>query len=172
MVSTNFTSRMILSDTPIVEMLLIDKFSKSGIMFEKTDCKSDLCGTGITCYVSGSKKSLYIKRNSSRYFNSLNFLVTLNKNNLSVFNNALYVFIDEVANCLYLVEGVSLLTYIINNSHKVCVSDKLNNSYYIIIPKVDIMSLTGNNDNVIKYNEGISNLLALNRDECLFNNLL
>ena len=163
-------NRAKLVDEPIVEMLLSRKYLKSGIKFMKADLQSDFEGTDIVYYVNGKKRSLNVKRNSSKYFNSPNFTITVKKDKLDVYNNTSFVFIDEVADCLYIVDGVELLKYILNHSNNMRQSDK-NNNYYIIIPKNDIISMIDNKEYIIKYNKAIANLFAIGRDESNYMNL-
>ena len=70
MKSTCAVNRAKLVDEPIVEMLLSNKYSKAGVRFMKADLQSDFDGTDIICYANGTKRSLNVKRNSSKYFNS------------------------------------------------------------------------------------------------------
>ena len=166
-------NRAKLVDEPIVEMILSHKYFKSGIKFMKADLKSDFDGTDIICYSSGSKRILNVKRNSSKYFNSPNFSIAVNKDNLSVYNNTSYVFIDEVADCLYIVDGITLLKYILENADNVRQSDKKPDNFYIVIPKRDIIAMIGDNkDHIIKYSKAIAILFANGRDESQFTNLI
>lgn len=172
MKSTCAANRAKLVDEPIVEMLLSHKYYKSGIKFMKADLKSDFDGTDIICYANGTKRSLNVKRNSSKYFNSPNFSIAINKNKLNVYNNTSYVFIDEVADCLYIVDGMYLVKYIIKNYDNVKQSEKKPGNFYLIIPKNDIINMIGDNrDRIIKYNKAIANLFAAGRDESMYMNL-
>ena len=172
MKSTCAANRAKLVDEPIVEMLLSNKYYKAGIKFMKADLQSDFDGADIICYANGVKRSLNVKRNSSKYFNSPNFSITINKNKLNVYNNTSYVFIDEVADCLYIVDGMDLVKYIIENNDNVRQSEKKPGNFYLIIPKKDIINMIGDNrDHVIKYNKAIANLLAAGRDESMYMDL-
>lgn len=166
MKSTCAANRAKLVDEPIVEMLLSHKYYKAGIKFMKADLQSDFDGTDIICYANGIKRSINVKRNSSKYFNSPNFSIAINKNKLSVYNNTSYVFIDEVADCLYIVDGIDLVKYIIEKYANVRQSEKKTDNFYLIIPKKDILNMIGDNrDHIIKYNKAIANLLELGRNE-------
>lgn len=166
MKSTCAANRAKLVDEPIVEMLLSHKYYKAGIKFMKADLQSDFDGTDIICYANGMKRSINVKRNSSKYFNSPNFSVAINKNKLSVYNNTSYVFIDEVADCLYIVDGIDLVKYIIEKYANVRQSEKKPDNFYLIIPKKDIINMIGDNrDHIIKYNKAIANLFELGRNE-------
>lgn len=166
MKSTCAANRAKLVDEPIVEMLLSHKYYKAGIKFMKADLQSDFDGTDIICYANGMKRSINVKRNSSKYFNSPNFSVAINKNKLNVYNNTSYVFIDEVSDCLYIVDGIDLVKYIIEKYSNVRQSEKKHDNFYLIIPKRDIINMIGNNrDHIIKYNKAIANLFELGRNE-------
>lgn len=166
MKSTCAANRAKLVDEPIVEMLLSNKYYKAGIKFMKADLQSDFDGTDIICYANGVKRSINVKRNSSKYFNSPNFSIAINKNKLNVYNNTSYVFIDEVADCLYIVDGMDLVKYIIENNDNVRQSEKKPGNFYLIIPKRDIINMIGDNrDHIIKYNKAIANLFELGRNE-------
>lgn len=172
MKSTCAANRAKLVDEPIVEMLLAHKYFKSGIKFMKADLQSDFDGTDIICYANGIKRSLNVKRNSSKYFNSPNFSIAINKNKVDVYNNTSYIFIDEVADCLYIVDGLDLYKYILEKSDNVRQSDKKADNFYIVIPKRDIIAMIGDNrDHIIKYNKAIANLFAAGRDESMYMNL-
>ena len=172
MKSTCAVNRAKLVDEPIVEMLLSHKYYKSGIKFMKADLQSDFDGTDIICYANGMKRSLNVKRNSSKYFNSPNFSIAINKNKLNVYNNTSYVFIDEVADCLYIVDGMDLFKYIIEKYANVKQSEKKPGNFYLVIPKKDIINMIGDNrDHIIKYNKAIANLFATCRDESMYMNL-
>lgn len=166
MKSTCAANRAKLVDEPIVEMLLSHKYYKAGIKFMKADLQSDFDGTDIICYANGMKRSINVKRNSSKYFNSPNFSIAINKNKLNVYNNTSYVFIDEVSDCLYIVDGIDLVKYIIEKYSNVRQSEKKPDNFYLIIPKRDIINMIGNNrDHIIKYNKAIANLFELGRNE-------
>lgn len=166
MKSTCAANRAKLVDEPIVEMLLSHKYYKAGIKFMKADLQSDFDGTDIICYANGMKRSINVKRNSSKYFNSPNFSVAINKNKLNVYNNTSYVFIDEVSDCLYIVDGIDLVKYIIEKYSNVRQSEKKPDNFYLIIPKRDIINMIGDNrDHIIKYNKAIANLFELGRNE-------
>lgn len=166
MKSTCAANRAKLVDEPIVEMLLSHKYYKAGIKFMKADLQSDFDGTDIICYANGVKRSLNVKRNSSKYFNSPNFSIAINKNKLNAYNNTSYVFIDEVSDCLYIVDGMDLFKYIIEKYDNVKQSEKKPDNFYLIIPKKDIINMIGDNrDHIIKYNKAIANLLELGRNE-------
>ena len=166
MKSTCAANRAKLVDEPIVEMLLSHKYYNAGIKFMKADLQSDFDGTDIICYSNGMKRFINVKRNSSKYFNSPNFSIAINKNKLNVYNNTSYVFIDEVADCLYIVDGIDLVKYIIEKYDNVRQSEKKPDNFYLIIPKRDIINMIGDNrDHIIKYNKSIANLLELGRNE-------
>ncbi len=166
MKSTCAANRAKLVDEPIVEMLISNKYYNAGVKFMKADLQSDFNGTDIICYSNGMKRSLNVKRNSSKYFNSPNFSIAINKNKLNVYNNTSYVFIDEVADCLYIVDGIDLVKYIIEKYDNVRQSEKKPDNFYLIIPKRDIINMIGDNrDHIIKYNKAIANLFELGRNE-------
>lgn len=165
-------NRAKLIDEPIVEMLLSRKYLNSGLKFMKSDIQSDFDGTDIVCYFNGVKRNLNVKRNSSKYYSSPNFTISLDKNNLEIFNNTSFVFIDEVADSLYVVDGTALLKYILNNTDNIKQSANNSNKSFVILPKKDILSIIGNSENcVIKYNKQIARLFEMNRDEAKFKNL-
>jgi hypothetical protein len=173
MKSTCAVNRAKLVDEPIVEMILSHKYFKSGIKFMKADLKSDFDGTDIIYYSNGVKRSLNVKRNSSKYYNSPNFSIAINKDKVDVYNNTSFVFIDEVADCLYIVDGVELFKYIISKADNIAQSNKNPDNYYLIIPKRDIISIIGNNkDSIIKYSKSIANLFTAGRDESIYKNLM
>ena len=173
MKSTCAANRAKLVDEPIVEMLLSHKYYKAGIKFMKADLQSDFDGTDIVCYANGVKRSINVNRNSSKYFNSPNFSIAINKNKLNVSNNTSYIFIDEVADCLYIVDGIDLVKYIIEKYDNVRQSEKKPDNFYLIIPKRDIINMIGDNrDRIIKYNKAIANLFAAGRDESMYMNLI
>lgn len=166
MKSTCAANRAKLVDEPIVEMLLSHKYYKAGIKFMKADLQSDFDGADIICYANGVKRSINVKRNSSKYFNSPNFSIAINKNKLNVYNNTSYVFIDEVSDCIYIVDGIDLVKYIIEKYDNVRQSEKKPDNFYLIIPKRDIINMIGDNrDHIIKYNKAIANLFELGRNE-------
>lgn len=172
MISTCAANRAKLVDEPIVEMLLSHKYFKAGIKFMKSDLQSNFDCTDIICYADGVKRSLNVKRNSSKYFNSPNFSIAINKNKLDVYNNTSYVFIDEVADCLYIVDGMDLLKYIIDRYDSIRQSDKKADSFYIVIPKKDVIAMIGDSDDhIIKYSKSIADLFAAGRDESKYMNL-
>lgn len=157
-----------LIDEPIVEHILSEKFFKSGIKFMHADKQSDFEGTDIICMVNGTKKSINVKRNSSQYWNSPNFTLPVDKNNLSCFNNSTMVFIDEVANSLYVVDSFYILSYIIQHYDNLRVS-KNPKKHYIIIPKQAIVEMISDVPNsIIKYDNVIAERLAEGRDESKF----
>ena len=168
MIYTNCAAnRARLVDEPIVETLLTKKYFKSGVKFMHADLSADFSGTDIICSINGVNKSLNVKRNASKYWNSKNFTITFYKDKLNIFNNSTFVFIDELADCLYVVRGDSLLKYILEHSDKVFPS-KAGSSFYIIAPKCDIAEMTSNGGTVIKYSKRVAKILENNRDESMF----
>lgn len=163
-------NRAKLVDEPIVEMILSRKFYKSGIKFMKSDLKSDFEGTDIICYSNGVKKNLNVKRNSSKYYDSPNFTLTINKTKIDTFRNTQFVFIDEVADCLYLVSGESLCKYILEKERNLRETEK-ENMFFMILPKKDIASLVDSENGIIRYNKAVANLLATCRDESVYADL-
>lgn len=159
------TNRSRIIDEPIVESILSRRYAQSGIKFYK-EFDSDY--SGIVCYSNGIKKTLFVRRNSSKYYNSPNFSLSFNKNNLSSYYNSMFAFIDEVADCVYIVDGISLLTYIVEHSEYVKQSDTNSNNYYVIIPKKSIISLIKSDAQCIKYSKQIADILESNRDESKF----
>lgn len=165
-------NRTRLIDEPIVEMLLNKKYAKSGIKFMKSG-SSDSDGTDIICYGNGTKRNLNIKRNSSKYYRSQNFSINVNKNKMGCYSGNTYVFIDEVADCLYIVDGMQLLNYILEHADNVKQSESNSNCYYIVIPKSDVaLMVPDKNYGIIKYNKSVANLLAIGRDESQFTGLI
>lgn len=164
-------TRSRLVDEPIVEMLLTKKYLKSGIKFMKTEPASSGV-SGMIYYANGIRQSLIVKRNSSKYFKSPNFTVTIDKNNLSVFNNVMYVFIDEVADSLYIVNGVQLLKYILTHPDKITVSNDDVKKSFVLIPKRDLILLVNDKNGIIKYNKQISKLFEIGRNEDLYRELV
>lgn len=173
MIKENCTlNRTKLVDEPIVEMLLNKKYSKSGIRFMRSATGDSEC-TGIICYSNGAKKYLNIKRNSSKYYRSRNFSINVNKNRLDCYSGTTYVFIDEVSDCLYIVDGMQLLNYILDHADSLKQSDNNPNNYYIVIPKSDIaLMISDKNNGIIKYSKPIANLFTVGRDETQFTNLI
>lgn len=159
------TSRSTIIDSSIVETVLSNKFSKSNLRFIRD---SHTRQTLLVC-VNGTQKILNIRRNSSKYYNSHNFTVGVDKNNLTVFPNSIYVFIDEVKDCLYMVDGTVLLSYILEHSDELIVNKTNNSKYCMVIPKNNLFNLIKDNkDSVIHYNKNIAKLLEVNRDESIF----
>lgn len=166
-------NRTKLVDTPIVKMILSKTYNKSDIKFMLPDRKLELNGINLICLVNGKKRNICIKRNSQKYFNSQNFTFSLNCNKLNVFNNTLFVFIDELCNSIYIVDGVKLLSYIINNSDKLQASKSNQSMTWLLIPKSDIISMVSEYSNgIIKYNDQVMNLFSIGRDENLYKDLL
>lgn len=162
--NTTFRSKLV--DEPIVEMILSQKFKNSKIKFNRLTNNSNY---SLTASVNGTVKTIIVVRNSSKYFKSPNFLMSLNKNSLSQFNNSMVAFIDEVSNSLYMVDSVNLLMYIIKNSDNLKQSSK-DNIAWIVIPKKDIISLVAD-DGIIKYSNNVAALFSNNRDESKYSNL-
>lgn len=166
-------NRAKLVDEPIVEMILSRKYLKSGLKFVIADLQSDFDGTDIVCYSSGTKRSINVKRNSSKYYNSSNFTISIDQNKLGMFNNTSFVFIDEVADCLYVVDGVALLQYILSKSNSIHQSKNNSKKSWVILPKKNLISLIGDNPNgIIKYSKQIAKLLENGRDESQFKDLI
>lgn len=166
-------NRAKLVDEPIVEMILSRRYLKSGVKFMKSDLETDFDGTDIICYSNGLKRSLNVKRNSSKYYNSPNFSITLNKNKMNSFKSTSFVFIDEVSDSLYIVDGEVLLKYIIENSRNLRSSDDNGVKFWIIIPKKDILNLISDNPNsIIKYSKQVARLFELGRNEDQYKELV
>lgn len=165
-------NRAKLVDEAVVEMVLNHRYEKSGLRIMKSDMDADFSGVDLICYGNGTRKALNVKRNSSKYYNSPNFTMTLDKNKLNVFDNSSFIFIDEVANSLYWVDGVELLKYILEHSHKVQVSKSDASKSYLIIPKSDIILLVSDKPNgIIKYSKQIAQWLETGRNEEQFRDL-
>ena len=99
--------------------------------------------------------------------------MSINKNNLAEFSNSTFAFIDEVANAIYLVDGVALLQYMIDHSAKVNMLETNSSMGWIIIPKKDILNMISDNPNsIIKYNNAIAKILENGRNELMFKDLL
>lgn len=168
---SNVANRTKLIDEPIVEMLLSRKYSQSGMKFMKSDSSNSSC-TDISCYYNGTKRLLNVKRNLSRYYNSPNFTVTIHKNKMDVFKDTTFVFIDEVSDCLYMVDGGVLLQYILEHSDKLNAIEGNEHKAYILIPKRDIRKLISDSPtSIIRYNKAVAKLFELNRDENLYTDL-
>ena len=164
------TNRAKLVDVPVVIMLMTNRFSKSDIKFMMSDNESDF--DIMYCY-SGNMRSLKVRRNSAKHYKSSNFSVSINKNNLAEFSNSTFAFIDEVANAIYLVDGVALLQYMIDHSAKVNMLETNSSMGWIIIPKKDILNMISDNPNsIIKYNNAIAKILENGRNELMFKDLL
>lgn len=169
MIHKSAVNRAKLVDEPIVEMLLSRRYYKSGIKFMMADLQSDFDGTDIIIQVNGTQRSLNVKRNSSAYYNSPNFTITLDKNNLNTFNNTTFVFIDEVADALYVVDGLKLLKYVLDNQNKVLPSKTSDTKHFVILPKKELVDMLEDNPSaIIKYNKQIAKLFELGRDENLY----
>lgn len=162
-------NRAKLVDEPIVEMILSRKYFKNGIKFMMADLQSDFDGTDIVCYSDGFRCSINVKRNSSKYYNSPNFTFTINKNKVSSYKTTLFVFIDEVCDCLYMVDGEKLYKYILENESRLRESDR-DNKFFLIIPKNDLAIIA--EDNIIKYSKAVADLFAAGRDESMYMNLI
>lgn len=158
-------NRAKLVDEPIVEMILSRMYLKSNVQFMKSDINADFNGVDIICYSSGIKRNLNVKRNSSKYYMSPNFTITIDKNNLTSFNGSSFVFIDEVADALYIVNGVKLLKYIIDHPNNINTSSDTSKKPWVLLPKRDIVSLIDNKNNIIRYNKHIAKLFELGRNE-------
>lgn len=164
-------NRTKLVDEPIVETLLSRKYLQSGIKFMKSD-SLDGNNPYIGCYYNGIKRSLCIKRNPSRYYNSPNFTISIHKNKMDAFKDTTFVFIDEVSDCLYMVDGGVLLQYILEHSDKLNTIESNEHKAYILIPKRDIRKLISDSPtSIIRYNKAVAKLLELNRDENLYKDL-
>ena len=163
-------NRAKLVDEPIVEMLLSRRFLKSGLKFMKADIQSDFNGTDIICYFNGIRRNLNVKRNSSKYFDSPNFTITLDKSKISQYKETMFIFIDEVADSLYMVDGDQLFTYILSKSSKLRPTKK-ENMFFLVTPKSDIISLVSSKDRIIKYNKNIARLFETGRNEEQFRGL-
>lgn len=159
--ANSISNRARLVDYPIVELLLSLKYSDSDINFTRSSNETYY-------YSSGNMRRIVTNRNSSKYYNSSNFTLSLDKNNLNVFNNTSYVFIDETLNAMYIVDGVLLLKYIIEHTDNIKDYDNGSKSY-VILPKKDIRSIISDNPNAtIKYNNVIAKLFEDSRDENKF----
>lgn len=161
-------NRAKLVDEPIVEMLLTKKYKNSELTIMKSDIKTDYEGADIICISNGTKRFINVKRNSSKHFNSPNFSISIDKNKLNTFKNTQFAFIDESANSIYMVDGVKLLSYILEHSEKISTLKYNENKAWAIIPKNDIALMTSDNDHIIKYNKNIARLLEIGRDESQF----
>lgn len=166
-------NRAKLVDEPIVEMLLARKYSNSNVKFMKADLQSDFEGTDIICFANGVKRPINVKRNSSRYYNSPNFSISLDKNKLNMFKNTSFIFIDEVADALYMVDGTMLLAYILEHSDRISSSKYNPNKLWAVIPKADIILMVdGSPNGIIRYNKNIAKLFELGRSEDQYKELL
>lgn len=163
-------NRAKLVDEPIVEMLLSRRYLKSGMKFMKSDIQSDFEGTDIVCYFNGIKRNLNVKRNSSKYFDSPNFTITLNKSKLLQYKETMFVFIDEIADSLYMVDGDQLFTYVLSKSSKLRPTNK-EDTFFLVTPKNDIISLLSSKDRIIKYNKNVAKLFEIGRNEDQFREL-
>lgn len=164
-------NRARLVDEPIVEMLMTNTYYKSGIKFMHADIDSDFKGADIICSVNGVSKAINVKRNSSKYWNSPNFTITFHKDKLGEFNNSTYVYIDEVANCLYLVRGEELLKYLLQKMESIKPSNN-GSTYYVVCPKKDMAELSTKGGTVIKYSNTIARLFETGRDESMYDKLV
>lgn len=156
-------NRTKLVDEPIVKSLLVKSFPKSDIRFmTNTDCN----GKMITyCLVNGAKRSLVVNRNVGKHYKSNNFVVSVDKNRLTVFNDSLFVFVDETANSLYMIDGIRLLSYILNNADRL-IPTTHDNVSWLTVPKTDIYDLINDNPrNVIKYSHSVANMFSVSRNE-------
>ena len=152
----NMRSKLV--DEPIVKMLLTKKYAKSNLKFTDSNSKNEF-------YLNGFKRYLTTIRNSSKYFKSRNFVVSVDKNNLKDFSNSMFVFIDEIANSLYITDGITLLHYIIEHSKDINYIGDSNKSY-LLIRKNDIVDLVKESaSGIIEYNKAIAHLFEIGRDE-------
>lgn len=158
-------NRTALVDSPIVEMLLANKYRNSNISFLKRDREHPY----ITCVLDGVKKLINVKRNSARHYDSQNFSIIVDKNNLSKFKNSSFAFIDETADAIYFVDGDKLLTYIVEHKNRINVPEHSTSKMWVTLPKSDMVLISRS---TIKYNKHIAHLFELNRDESKFSNLI
>jgi hypothetical protein len=142
-------NRAKLVDVPIIEMLLAKKYKDSSIYFMKgNESAGDV--DSITCISDGFKRTLNVKRNSSKYYKSPNFNIFIDKNKLSVFKDSLFAFIDEASDSIYMVEGAKLLQYILENPKNIKPSNYSENKVSVILPKSDIILLVSDSNHIIK----------------------
>lgn len=156
----NMRSKLV--DEPIVKMLLTKKYAKSNLTFTDSNSKNEF-------YLNGFKRYLRIIRNSSKYFKSRNFVVSVDKNNLKEFSNSMFVFIDEIADSLYITDGITLIQYIIEHSADINYTGDSNKSY-LLIQKKDVVDLVKERaSGIIEYDKAVARLFEVGRDENKFN---
>lgn len=159
-------------DQPIVAAILNTKYSNSNIKFMlKNGLHRGGYGSDMLYSVNGVTKKIVTVRNSSKHWDSRNFILTFNKNSLDIFNNSVFAFIDELYNFLYVVNSEALLKYIVNNHSNVRESST-GNSHYILIPKREVAGLAAESGTLIKYDKKTSSILEACRDESVYNKLV
>lgn len=169
---SGINNRTRLVDAPIIEMILNNKYINSGIKFIKSNSDGKDC-TDIVCYGNGTKRGLIIKRNRSKYYRACSFSIEVDKNRMDHYDGDTYVFIDEVSDCLYIVDGVVLLNYMLEHVDNIKQSE-FDGNYYLMIPKSDIVLLMipDKASGIIKYNKSVARLFAIGRDESKFKDLV
>lgn len=151
-----YVSRIKLIDEPFIKQMLINKYKTSEIQF----IDSDFNKVGFDYYVDGFRQPVRTVRNSKKFAKSGYFTVSVDKNNLTSYSNTLYTFIDEASDCVYLLDGLLLLQYIIENPN--CINEsKDKKGTYALISKKDIRDLVADDSKfIIKYNESYVKFLS------------
>lgn len=161
-----YISRIKLIDEPFVKQMLSNKHKKSKIQF----IDGDFDHLGFDYYVDGFRQSVRTIRNSKKFAKSNYFTVPVDKNNLTSYSNTLYAFIDEVSSSVYLLDGLLLLQYLVENPN--CIKENEfqdKKTTYALVSKKDIMTwLKLENDpskkvssnSVIYYNKEYANYLS------------
>ena len=154
-----YVNRIKLVDEPFVKQMLMNKYKSSKIQFIDADFNK----LGFDWYIDGFRQSIKTIRNSNKFKDSNYFTVSVDKNDLTPYSNTLYAFIDEARKCIYLVSGLSLLQYIVENPNCIMESQNKKNSYYALIPKKAILTLlelenesvknVSNSKSIIYYNK-------------------
>lgn len=153
---TNKVNYSNLINQTVAESLIQQYYSKSKVQFLHTTHNESFA------LVNGYRKLIKINRNSSKYLNSSNFIVTIDKNKICTFNNAIFVFIDDVTRQVYIVSGLKLLSYIVNHGDDLQESKTSINKFWIAIPKQIIADTASENNCAIPYNTEVSNILNSN----------
>ena len=151
-----YVSRVKLIDEPFVKQMLINKYRASKIQF----IDSDFNKLGFDYYVDGFRQSVKTVRNSKKFAKSNYFTMMVDKNNLTSYSNTLYTFIDEASNCVYLLDGLLLLQYIVENPDCINESKDKKTTYALISKKVIRDLIAENIKFIIKYNDSYASFLS------------
>lgn len=147
-------NRVKLVDEPFVKRILMNKYRSSGIRF----IDENFDKLGFDYCVNGFRQTIRTIRNSPEHRLAESFTVSVDKNNLSQFNNTSYAFIDEASRGVYLINGLSILQYIIENPYRIGESS---HGCFIRISKFKILQmLQKEGGSAISYNKDYAKFLT------------